>query len=409
VGEHTIGPLLRELRKQAGRSQAEQADLLSISAGRVITRNEVSRWESERRLLTPWWQQKYAVTFDVPVDQLRRAVAATKSRRRREHGEEEPVRRREFIEAVTILALPLIATPPAGTRLGASDLDRLHRHTARLRRLDDVLGGADTYGLYASQARATAYLISNGTYSGPVGDGLRTLLAEHHQMAGWAAFDAGHQDQARGHYLDSLQAARQAKDDALAGNALAFLAYQQTTTQQDGTANADASHDIAGSVATPRVAALLLERKAFAHAVAGNAQQADMALGQASEALHRDDDRPEPDWVFWVDEREISIMTGRCWTELGRPLRAVPVLESVLADFDDTHGRDKALYLTSLASSYLQAHEVEHAATTLAQAHSLAAGVASARPTARITRIAGKLARYKHVPQVAAALEQITT
>jgi len=134
-----------------------------------------------------------------------------------------------------------------------------------------------------------------------------------------------------------------------------------------------------------------------------------MALGQASEALHRDDDRLEPDWVFWVDEREISIMTGRCCTELGRPLRAVPVLEAVLADFDDTHGRDKALYLTWLASSYLQAHEVEHAAATLAQAHSLAAGVASARPTARITRIAAKLSRYQHVPQVAAALEQIAT
>jgi tetratricopeptide (TPR) repeat protein len=238
---------------------------------------------------------------------------------------------------------------------------------------------------------------------------LRNLLAEHHQMAGWAAFDAGHQEQARAHYLDSLRAARQANNAALAGNALAFLAYQETATHQDGTATANASHDIARSVATPRVDALLLERKAFAHAVAGNAQQADLALGQAYEALHRDDDRPEPDWVFWVDERELGIMTGRCWTELSRPLRAVPVLEAVLADFDDTHGRDKALYLTWLASSYLQAHEVEHAAATLAQAHRLAAGVASARPTARIARIAKKLSRYQHVPEVSAALEQLAT
>jgi hypothetical protein len=83
------------------------------------------------------------------------------------------------------------------------------------------------------------------------------------------------------------------------------------------------------ATATPRVAALLLERKAWAHAVAGDYRQADTALNLAREALHRDDDRPEPDWVFWVDEREIDIMGGRCWTELRKSLRAVPVLESV--------------------------------------------------------------------------------
>ncbi|MGH3972398.1 MAG: helix-turn-helix transcriptional regulator [Pseudonocardiaceae bacterium] len=407
MGEQTIGLLLRGLREQAGRSQSEQADLLSELAKRVVTRNEVSRWESERRLLTPWWQRHYAATFGVPVEQLRRAVAATKSARRREHRTEEPVRRREFIGVMAGFGQPLIDRPASGTRLGASDLDRLYRHTARLRRLDDVLGGADTYELYASQVRATEFLLSDGTYAESIGSGLQSLLAEHRQMAGWAAFDAGHHARARMHYKDSLEAAREAKDDALAGNALAFMAYQETTTQQDGTANARASHETARSVATPRVAALLLERKAFVYAVAGDAQQADLALEQAREALHREDDRPEPDWVFWVDEREIDIMAGRCWTELRRPLRAVSVLESVLADFDDTHGRDKALYLTWLASSYLQAREVEQAAATLARAHDLAAGVASVRPTARITSIAGKLARYRHVPEVSTALEQI--
>jgi hypothetical protein len=78
-------------------------------------------------------------------------------------------------------------------------------------------------------------LLTDGTYMESIGSGLRRLLAEHHQMAGWAAFDAGNRGQARRHYTDSLQAAREANDDALAGNALAFMAYQQTTTQLDGT------------------------------------------------------------------------------------------------------------------------------------------------------------------------------
>ncbi len=315
--------------------------------------------------------------------------------------------RRQFIGAMAGLALPLVERPTEGTRLGPSDLEQLHRHTARLRRLDNVLGGADTYQLYASQALATEHLLAQASCTEDVGRQLRSLLSEHHQMAGWAAFDAGYHAQAHKHYTTSLSAAREAGDAALAGNALALVAYQQTTAASDGTVTAQQSHETVRGTATPRVQALLLERKAFSHAVAGDAQQADRALGLAREALLRIEGRPEPDWVFWVDEKEIDIMAGRCWTELRRPLRAVPVLESVLTQFDDTHSRDKALYLTWLAGSYLQAREVEQAASVLTRAHQLSAGVASVRPSARIASVAGKLARHRAVPEVAAALDQM--
>lgn len=81
--------------------------------------------------------------------------------------------------------------------------------------------------------------------------------------------------------------------------------------------------------------------------------------------------------MFWVDETEVQIMAGRCWSELRRPLRAVPILESVLARYDDTHARDKALYLTWLAVAYLDAAEPEQAAAARrdpALGHSIALG-----------------------------------
>ncbi|GAB3012470.1 hypothetical protein GCM10023080_094150 [Streptomyces pseudoechinosporeus] len=59
-------------------------------------------------------------------------------------------------------------------------------------------------------------------------------------------------------------------------------------------------------------------------------------------------DAPQPDWVTWVDEIELQIMTGRCWTELRC---AVPVSETALARYDDAHARDKSLYLSWLADS----------------------------------------------------------
>jgi hypothetical protein len=82
----------------------------------------------------------------------------------------------------------------------------------------------------------------------------------------------------------------------------------------------------------------------------------------------------------WVDNQEIDIMTGRCWTALRRPLRAVAPLEQALRGFPDEHARDKALYLLALAEAYLHGHELELAAQTIAHAHRL---TTASRPRAR--------------------------
>jgi tetratricopeptide (TPR) repeat protein len=405
----TIGALLCYLREAAHRTQADQAVALSDLSGRAITRNEVSRWENERRLLTPFWQAHCADSFGVDSRVIRDAVATSRAARRKAgKGGDATVQRREFIGAVASLALPLaLARGSGGGKVGRSDLDSLKRRTARLRRLDDVLGGGDTYSVYAAEVETTKILLKQGSYSGEVGRELHVILAEQLQQAGWAAFDIGDHQRARSCYSDSGRAARVAGAPDLVGNALAYSAYQQTATAQSGTADADESYEVAREVATPKVSALLLERKAWAHAAAGDARQADEALGLAREALHRNDSRPEPDWVWWVDEAEVDIMAGRCWTELRRPLRAVPVLETVLAGFDDTCARDKALYLTWLATAYLQAHEVEQSATTLRRAYELAGGVASSRPLARITSVARKLDRHHDVPEVADVLDLV--
>jgi hypothetical protein len=102
----------------------------------------------------------------------------------------------------------------------------------------------------------------------------------------------------------------------------------------------------------------------------------------------------------------MQIMAGRCWTELHRPLRAVPILETVLAGYDGTHARDKALYLTWLATAYLDAGELEQAATTTGPALDLATGVASVRPAARIDKLLRRLQPYQAVSSVRELLER---
>jgi transcriptional regulator with XRE-family HTH domain len=104
MSEWTIGPTLKRLREQAGRSQAEQAECLSAVSGRPVTRNEVSRWENEHRLLTPYWQRHYAATFDVTEASLRQAVRAAKQRRKEPVavvGDGDDVFRRQFLRVVS--------------------------------------------------------------------------------------------------------------------------------------------------------------------------------------------------------------------------------------------------------------------------------------------------------------------
>ncbi|MGW4061992.1 hypothetical protein ACWEGE_27190 [Amycolatopsis sp. NPDC004747] len=402
-----VGALLRTERKRAGRSQTDQAEVLSAIAGRAVTRNEVSRWESERRLPTPFWQRHIAASFEVGVQEIQVAVTMTRTEQRKAKAG-ETVRRREFIGAMAALAIPLAHTEQqAGRRIGQSDIDELRRRTARLRRLDNIMGGAETFPVYSAEVDFTQRLLRESSHSIDIGQQLLALLAEQQQQAGWAAFDHGRHAIAQRLYSDSQTAAEEAGALDLAGNALAYAAYQRTTTAQSGTELASNSCEVARPMATPKVSALLFDRKAWAHATAREPQEADRALNEAREALHSRADRADPDWVFWVDEAEIDIMAGRCWTELRRPLRAVPVLERVLAGFDDTHARDKALYLTWLATSYLHAHEVEQAAATLGRAADLAAGVGSIRPAARIQAIARQLTRYRSTPMVGDLLARL--
>jgi tetratricopeptide (TPR) repeat protein/transcriptional regulator with XRE-family HTH domain len=319
------------------------------------------------------------------------------------------VQRREFFKASAgaglAVGLPELTRPRVGSRIGSDYPERLRARTARLRRLDDVLGGGDTYKVYLGEYESTKALLRDAMYTEPTGRALLSVLAEQAQQAGWAAFDGGRHKDATGLYEASHKAAVDGADTELAGNALAFLAYQTINgDRQAGIDIASRSVDEAGPGAAPGVRALLYERLAWAHAVAGSGSETERALEAAQSALSEVDGARQPDWVAWVDQTELEIMTGRCWTELRRPLRAVPVLEAALARYDDAHARDKSLYLSWLADSYLAGGEVEQAAAVTSRALDLASGVASVRPRQRLAPVLQRLGEHKALPAVVEVL-----
>ncbi|MER0241112.1 XRE family transcriptional regulator [Streptomyces sp. HSW2009] len=325
-------------------------------------------------------------------------------------AEEDDMQRRTFIRATASAAVRLPVAevgPQAGTHLGSDISDHLRRRTARLRRLDEVLGGGDTFHVFLGEVQATKRLLRETHYTQEVGRALLSVLAEQAQQAGWAAFDAGRHADSRDLYEESRRAAMDAGDAALSANALAFLGYQALSHNliaEGVQAGAQATADVP-AYAPGAIRALLHERHAWACAVAGDARTTEQALAAAQAALHAPGDAVSPDWAAWVDEDELKIMTGRCWTALRRPLRAVPVLEEALGRYDDRHTRDKALYSSWLAESYLLAGEVEQAAEVAKHVLDLARGVASVRPKQRINPTLRLLAKHSDVPAVAEALE----
>ncbi|MFD3836592.1 XRE family transcriptional regulator [Streptomyces sp. NPDC058642] len=323
----------------------------------------------------------------------------------------DELQRRTFLKASAgaglVIGLPELGRPQVSGRVGSDLPERLRERTARLRRLDNVLGGGDTYRVYLGEYEATRALLRDATYTEETGQALLSVLAEQAQQAGWAAFDGGRYQDATGLYEASHDAAIDAGDVELAGNALAFLAYQTVSGDRQAAIEIAArSCATAGPSAAPGVRALLCERLAWANAVAGLATETERALEASQAALAEVDDAPQPDWVAWVDRIELQIMSGRCWTELRRPLRAVPVLESALAQYDDAHARDKSLYLSWLADSYLTAGEVEQAATVTGRALDLSAGVASVRPHQRLAPVLRKLDEHRALPAVAEMLDK---
>ncbi len=296
------------------------------------------------------------------------------------------------------------AASTTGRRISREDVEECARRTARLRRLDNYLGGADTLRLYEAELAGTMTLLRTTSFSPATAKALLSLLAEQTQLAGWAAFDAGHDMYATALFNTSRSIAVQAQDVLLGANALALLAYLRASRGQPDIATAEASRLPANAGADPAVRALLLERLAFTHAVAGQEKEAAAALDAAHGALDSTEVGTTPDWAAWVDHDEVRIMTGRVWTELRRPLRALPEMETALERFDDTCARDKAFYSTWLAEAYLDAGEVEQAAIVMKRSKRLCEGVASPRPAARIAVVHERLLPYRDVAAVAESL-----
>jgi transcriptional regulator with XRE-family HTH domain len=287
----------------------------------------------------------------------------------------------------------LVSEPPqllrlrAGRRIGAAQAAQIQDRVIQLRHLDDHLSGRDLAPVVLREYKATATIIDQSSYRETTGRLLLSSLAELAQITGWVLSDAGLHRQAQDHYLEGVQAAQQAGATDVAANLLSCLAYQWTGRglHHDAVLLAATAAQGARRSAVPVVRALLGERLAYARAYAGDPNGTARALDDVDDTYEaRSPGDDDPEWTYWLSRDEITVMAARCWTRLGQPGKAAPLIAAALTRYGPGQTREQALYWSFLAEAYLQAGQRAEAAQALSTAGRYAARTSSARVDQRI-------------------------
>ncbi|MFC6020453.1 transcriptional regulator [Plantactinospora solaniradicis] len=426
----TFGTLLTELRLARGWSQLRVAEQLCAASGvPTVSRHEVSRWERQHRIPGEFWLGWLAAVLQVPVVDLANAAAAARAPA---FGPGQPqsgddtgatqgvarTRQELLTSAHAWLADPTdpIAVPavsPAGPRADpdpAPELPLDAAGLARLRRLDDLVGGEDLLSTaHGRLVVATALRASSAMASGATGAttteantraGCRALplVAEAAQLTGWLRADAGDLAGALFAYRLALTAAAGAGDRVLGAHVLGSAGHLLTSVgdPQGGLLLARTGYLGARRTGPAGLRALLLHRIALAAALCGRRRSAEAALAAADRIAARREPAREPPWLYWLDEDELAAMSGRCLAALRRPLRAEPLLSAALTR--TRAPRTSAVYGAWLARTYLDLGEVERACEVADAALLDAVRSGSARAAAELAVVRRRLAAYRAEP-----------
>ncbi len=97
-----------------------------------------------------------------------------------------------------------VATP---SRIGAADVDQCWISLRRLFELDDLQGGATVYEMASRMARHLQDALQRGSFTPTIGQDLGEVTSAVMEHAGWLAYDAGRQEDARRWWLETCHLA----------------------------------------------------------------------------------------------------------------------------------------------------------------------------------------------------------
>ncbi|GAA3857329.1 hypothetical protein [Amycolatopsis tucumanensis] len=181
-----------------------------------------------------------------------------------------------------------------------------------LRHLDDVIGGGDLIPLVRHELTEAERVVNDSSYSDDTGRRPLTVVGEQAQLAPWVASDARQSTEAEQVYLSGVSAAQDAGNRALAGQLLSSMSYQMANVGDPPMPLYSPAPPSRATTGPPRLCARSCSNGSHGQAPARATPTAPRALdavGDADEARAPGD--AEPEWVYWLDRKEIDVMSGR--------------------------------------------------------------------------------------------------
>ena len=276
------------------------------------------------------------------------------------------VDRRDFLgSAIALAAAALLPQPVAEpARISADDVTRCWVSLRRLFELDDRQGGATVYAMAAEMARHLQNALNRGSYVPAVGHGLGQVATATMEHAGWLAYDAGRQDDARRWWLETCHLADMASLPDARVTALASMSLHATTTGRgrEAASLAQAARTAAGDGASPVLLSLLAAREAVGLAQVQDPVGASAAVAEARRWLDLGRRGDEPLWLDFWSPADLACHETRTALALGRPQVAERAARAALAAADHAaFPRNHTIYTVRLASVLTRVGQLDEA------------------------------------------------
>jgi hypothetical protein len=205
----------------------------------------------------------------------------------------------------------------------------------------------------ASMARRLQNALDRGSYGASVGQELGRVTSATMEHAGWLAYDAGRQDDARRWWLETCHLADMAAIPEARVTALTSMSLQASTAGRghEAASLARAARDVAGDRATPTLLSLLSARQAVGLAQARDSAGAVAAVAEARRWLDRGREGNEPLWLDFWNPADLACHETRVSLALGQGKTAEAAARSALASADSVaFPRNHTIYTVRLAS-----------------------------------------------------------
>lgn len=359
-----IGPLLRQLRVQSGRTQKQVAEAITAAQGELCDVWNVKRWEQGKRAPIQHWRDAIAQAYGIPRREIDKAVDATRAHRNLSKimlDAEGDVDRRTFLGTAAIVAGA--AAEPWGrlsAALGGGTLDpetveMLQSVTAGMFESEEHVPARLMIDRLAGHLDALTALLPN---AGRYRAALAIAAGETAALAGWMSYDLGDVEQARQYYRVAVQAGQAAGHGAVGALALGYGSYA-APADRARTMLADAQEHVRGpGYATAR--AWLSAREAEEAARLGDRDGALRAIERAHTAFDYADPEAEQAWVRFFRRARLGSMAISAYSRIGHP-ELSQIIAEALSELGDDDAKIRCSVLGDAALGWLAAGDAEQA------------------------------------------------